>query len=75
MNIEVVPAARPSVYLASKSPRRQELLRQLGVDFTQILMREAAGRKRDIVEIPRRYEPPRHVSAHPRVVRTRDAVR
>ena len=34
MNIEVVPATRPSVYLASKSPRRQELLRQIGVDFT-----------------------------------------
>jgi len=58
MNIESVPAERPSVYLASKSPRRQELLRQLGVDFTQILMREAAGRKRDIVEIPRQDEPP-----------------
>ena len=58
MNIEVVPAERPSVYLASKSPRRQELLRQIGVDFTPLLMREAAGRPRDIVEIPRADEPP-----------------
>jgi septum formation protein len=58
MNIDVVPAERPSVYVASKSPRRQELLRQLGVDFTQLLMREAAGRARDIVEIPRADEPP-----------------
>jgi len=58
MSIEVVPATRPSVYLASKSPRRQELLRQLGVDFTPLLMREAAGRPRDIVEIPRADEPP-----------------
>ncbi len=58
MNIEVVPAKRPSVYLASKSPRRQELLRQIGVDFTPLLMREAAGRPRDIVEIPRPDEPP-----------------
>jgi septum formation protein len=58
MNIDAVPAERPSVYLASKSPRRQELLRQLGVDFTQLLMREAAGRPRDIVEIPRADEPP-----------------
>ena len=53
-----VPAERPSVYLASKSARRQELLRQVGVDFTQLLMREAPGRKRDIVEIPREDEPP-----------------
>ena len=58
MNIEVVPATRPSVYLASKSPRRQELLRQIGVDFTPLLMREAAGRPRDIVEIPRADELP-----------------
>ncbi len=58
MNMEVVPAKRPSVYLASKSPRRQELLRQIGVDFTPLLMREAAGRPRDIVEIPRPDEPP-----------------
>ena len=58
MNMDVVPAERPSVYLASKSPRRQELLRQLGVDFTPLLMREAAGRPRDIVEIPRADEPP-----------------
>ena len=58
MNIEVVPAERPSVYLASKSPRRQELLRQIGVDFTPLLMREAAGRPRDIVEVPRADEAP-----------------
>ena len=38
------------IYLASKSPRRRELLRQIGVDFTPLLMREAAGRPRDIVE-------------------------
>jgi septum formation protein len=58
MNIEVVPAERPSVYLASKSSRRQELLRQVGVDFTPLLIREAAGRSRDIVEIPRVDELP-----------------
>ena len=58
MSTEVVPAERPSVYLASKSPRRQELLRQIGVDFTPLLMREAAGRPRDIVEIPRADELP-----------------
>ncbi len=26
----------PPIYLASRSPRRQELLRQMGVDFTVI---------------------------------------
>jgi len=49
---------RPSVYLASKSPRRQELLRQLGVEFDELLLREAPGRRRDIVEAPRPSEPP-----------------
>ena len=49
MSTLFVLAERPSVYLASKSSRRQELLRQLGVDFTQLLMREAAGRRRDVV--------------------------
>ena len=49
---------RPSVYLASKSPRRQELLRQLGVEFSELLLREAPGRRRDIVEVPRKDEPP-----------------
>ena len=49
---------RPSVYLASRSPRRQELLRQLAVEFDELLLREAAGRRRDIVEAPRAGEPP-----------------
>ena len=31
---------RPSVYLASKSPRRQELLRQIGVEFEELLLRD-----------------------------------
>lgn len=49
---------RPAIYLASKSPRRQELLRQLGVEFDELLLREAPGRRRDIVEGPRKDEPP-----------------
>jgi septum formation protein len=72
MNLEIVPAERPSVYLASKSSRRQELLRQLAVDFTLLLMREAAGRRRDIIETPRKDEPPlEHVK---RLARTKAAV-
>lgn len=49
-----------SVYLASKSPRRQELLRQIGVEFEEIRLRAAPGRKRDVVEEARDGEPPLH---------------
>jgi nucleoside triphosphate pyrophosphatase len=63
---------RPSVYLASKSPRRQELLRQLGVEFETLLLREAAGRRRDVVETPRKDEPP--LEFVKRMARTKAAV-
>ena len=63
---------RPSIYLASKSPRRQELLRQLGVDFTELLLREAAGRRRDVVEAPRKDESP--IEYIKRVARTKASV-
>jgi septum formation protein len=72
MSALFVLAERPSVYLASKSSRRQELLRQLGVDFTQLLMREAGGRRRDVVEVPRKDEPP--LDYIKRVARTKAAV-
>ena len=49
-----------SVYLASKSPRRQELLRQVGVDFDEIRLRGAPGRKRDVVEEALDGEPALH---------------
>lgn len=62
----------PSVYLASRSPRRQELLRQLGVDFQELLLREAPGRRRDIVEVPRRDEAA--LDYVQRVARTKAAV-
>jgi septum formation protein len=58
MSEAFVLTERPSVYLASKSPRRQELLRQLGVEFDELLLREAAGRKRDVVEALRKGEAP-----------------
>jgi len=41
------------IYLASRSPRRQELLRQIGIDFVLLRLREAPGRDPDIVEGPR----------------------
>ena len=58
MSEPFVLTERPSVYLASKSPRRQELLRQLGIEFTELLLREAPGREQDIIEAPRKDEPP-----------------
>ena len=56
MSDPFVLTERPSVYLASKSPRRHELLRQLGVDFTELQLREAPGREPDMVEAPRKDE-------------------
>ena len=41
------------IYLASRSPRRQELLRQIGVEFDELRLREAPGRDPDFVEGPR----------------------
>ena len=58
MSEPFVLAERASVYLASKSPRRQELLRQLGVEFAELRLREAAGREPDVVEAPREGEAP-----------------
>jgi septum formation protein len=42
----------PLLYLASKSPRREALLRQLDVVFETLLLREAPGRAPDVVEVP-----------------------
>lgn len=72
MNTPFVLTERPSVYLASKSARRQELLRQIGVDFIQLLMREAAGRRRDVLEVPRRDEAP--LDYIKRIARTKASV-
>jgi septum formation protein len=52
-----IPAPK-SLYLASRSPRRQELLRQLGIEFIELRLREAPGRDRDVVEQPRPGESP-----------------
>ena len=43
------------IYLASKSPRRRELLRQVGIQFELLLMREQAPRV-DVDEAPLRDE-------------------
>ncbi len=41
-----------AIYLASRSPRRRELLRQIGVTFELIPLREGAGRSADVDETP-----------------------
>ena len=38
------------IYLASKSPRRRELLRQIGVDFELLLLRSEGPRGADVTE-------------------------
>ncbi len=43
------------IYLASQSPRRRELLKQLGVSFDVLPLRAVAGRM-DVVEIPQAGE-------------------
>lgn len=42
------PANR--IYLASKSPRRRELLRQIGVDFELLMLRDRSPRGPDVSE-------------------------
>ena len=61
-----------TIYLASQSPRRQDLLRQLGVEFDLLLLREAAGRPRDVEEIARDGEPALHYVE--RIARTKAVV-
>lgn len=60
------------IYLASKSPRRRELLRQLGVDFHELHLREAAGRNRDVVEEALDSEPAAHYVE--RIARTKAVI-
>ncbi len=45
------------IYLASKSPRRSELLQQIGVGFDLLLLRSASGRAVDVTEFVLPDEP------------------
>lgn len=47
------------VYLASRSSRRRELLKQIGVSFEVMLLREGMGRSADVDENPLPGEAPR----------------
>ena len=50
--------ARQMIYLASRSPRRRELLKQVGITFEMMLLREDNRRGADIDENPQPGEKP-----------------
>jgi len=52
------PPTGTRVYLASRSPRRRELLRQIGVGFEMLVLRERTGRDADVDETPLAEETP-----------------
>ena len=49
---------QPRIYLASQSPRRRELLKQIGVNFEMLLMRSDPRRNVEINETPHTAEDP-----------------
>ena len=60
------------IYLASRSPRRRELLKQIGVSFELLLLREDARRGIDVDEMPLPGEAP--VACAVRVARAKAEV-
>jgi septum formation protein len=46
------------IYLASKSPRRRELLRQVGIDFELLMLRNDPVRGVDVTEDVNAHESP-----------------
>ena len=53
-----MPTSLPRIYLASRSSRRRELLKQIGVPFEVLLFREHGLRGRDLDEAPHESEAP-----------------
>jgi len=51
-------AAQQKIYLASRSPRRRELLKQIGVPFEVLVVREHPGRNVDVDETQQPGESP-----------------
>ena len=49
---------RPRIYLASQSPRRRELLKQIGINFEMLLLRSDPRRNVDVDETPHAGEAP-----------------
>jgi septum formation protein len=62
----------PRIYLASQSPRRRELLKQIGVNFEMLLLRNDPRRKIDVDETPEENEVP--VDYVQRICRTKATV-
>ena len=60
------------IYLASRSPRRRELLKQIGVSFELVLLREDPRRGADVDETPLHDEPARNYAL--RIARTKAEV-
>jgi septum formation protein len=56
--ILVVMITQPRIYLASQSPRRRELLKQIGVSFEMLLLRSDPRRNLEVDETPHAGEPP-----------------
>ena len=52
------PLSEKRIYLASRSPRRRELLKQVGVPFEVLLLRDHPGRNVDVDETPQPGEVP-----------------
>jgi len=48
----------PRIYLASQSPRRRELLKQIGVYYETLLLRDSPRRRVDVDETPHAGEAP-----------------
>jgi septum formation protein len=46
------------IYLASKSPRRRELLRQIGIEFEMLMLRDSGGKDGAVSEAPYKNEMP-----------------
>ncbi len=51
-----MPTLEPRIYLASRSPRRRELLHQIHVNFELLLFRSGAREDPDVSEAPREHE-------------------
>jgi septum formation protein len=54
-----VPSLEKHIYLASRSARRRDLLKQMGVNFEMLLLREGPGRSADFDESQLPGETPR----------------
>ncbi len=65
-------AMNPAIYLASKSPRRQELLRQLGIDFDRVPAARGRGPRARRARSPREGEPAQQYVE--RIARTKAAI-